>query len=79
MTLHGSLWTTDELNAMPTLSSGWCGDLKFDDGETRVWLYRVGLADGAPFENTVVIERLSYAGRWETSQTYNGDDITEDA
>jgi len=65
--------TTAELEDTPTLSKGWCGDLKVDDGETRVWLYRVGLADGAPYENTVLVERL-VDGRWETEVFYNGDD-----
>lgn len=69
--------TTRELDAMPTLSKGWCGDLKVDDGKTRVWLYRVGLADGAPFENTVQVERL-HDGRWETSVFYNGDNVSEE-
>lgn len=72
-------WTTAELREMETISSGWCGDLKYDDGETRVWLYRVGLADGAPFENTVQVERLGWHGRWETETFYNGDDIAEEA
>lgn len=64
---------------MPTISNGWCGDLKVDDGETRVWLYRVGTADGAAFENTVQVERLSHAGRWETECFYNGDNVSEEA
>lgn len=68
--------TTAELESAPTLSQGWCGDLKVDDGETRVWLYRVGLADGAPFEHTVQVEHLR-DGRWETAYFYNGDATEE--
>jgi hypothetical protein len=70
--------TTRELDNLPTLSNGWCGDLKVDDGATRVWLYRVGLADGAPFENTVQVERLR-DGRWATAYFYNGDNVAEEA
>lgn len=69
--------TTHELESLPTLSKGWCGDLKVDEDGERIWLYRVGLADGAPFENTVQVERL-HDGRWETEVFYNGDNPLEE-
>ncbi len=60
-----------ELDAMPTLSVGQTADLKFDNGETRIWLERVGVDDGSPYDNGVVIER--YDGRrWVTEEEYEG-------
>lgn len=56
-------FTLDQLEGMPTLSVGQADNLKYDDGEYRIWLSRCGAADGMPYDNQVTIERLD-SGRW---------------
>ena len=44
--IEGQLvFTIGELKALPTLCVGQTDDLKFDNGEIRVWVSRCGLAD----------------------------------
>jgi hypothetical protein len=38
--------TTAQIKAMPTIHSGHFANLKIDDGKMRVWVMRVGRADG---------------------------------
>lgn len=70
-------YTTAELDALPTLAIGQADSLKVDNGDgVRVWLSRVGKADDdtMPYEHTVYVERYDSAtGRWETVETYDGD------
>ena len=54
-----------ELESLPTLAVGQADNLKLDDGETRVWLCRCGVADGMPYDHQVTVERL-IDGRWTT-------------
>lgn len=49
------------LSTLPTLAQGQAADLKYDDGETRIWLSRCSAADGET--QPVQIERL-IEGRW---------------
>jgi hypothetical protein len=60
-----------ELEAMPTISQGHTGNLKFDNGRVRIWLERVGVDDGMPYDNGVIIEHLRN-GRWVTVEEYAG-------
>lgn len=63
-------YTLSELEALPTLAQGQADDLKMDDGNgTRVWLSRVGVDDGMPYDHQVTIERC-VDGRWITAETY---------
>lgn len=62
-----------ELEALPTLATGQTADLKYDDGQVRVWLHRTGLADGEDYERPVSIELLR-EGRWDEWDTVDGDD-----
>lgn len=62
-------FSLDQLNAMPTISGGHTDDLKFDDGTTRVWLSRLTVSDGMPYDNQVTIERLE-DGVWTTIEEY---------
>ena len=54
--------TVSDLSAMPTLAVGQADDLKYDDGEVRMWLSRCTARDG------LVGSRISYErlenGRW---------------
>ena len=43
-------YTVEELQAMPTLCQGQTDDLKVDDGNNRVWLSRMTLADGEIYQ-----------------------------
>ena len=62
-------YTLAELKGRATLSTGQADDLKIDNGNTRVWLSRCGVADGAECDNMVSIEeRIN--GRWEETETY---------
>lgn len=62
-----------DLADKPTLAVGQADNLKIDTGQTRYWLCRCGIEDGMEWENTVTVERL-INGRWETVDTYDGDD-----
>lgn len=70
--MNGYRYTAEELSELPTLSTGWTDNLKIDTGETRVWLARVGVEDGMPFDNGVTVERL-IDGCWEETEYYAGD------
>jgi hypothetical protein len=45
-----------ELEALPVLSTGQASDLRYNDGRTRIWTARTGLADGERFARRVTIE-----------------------
>lgn len=62
MTLH-------DLQSLPTLAVGQTDDLKFDNGEKRVWLSRMTVADGMPYDNQVTVEIL-VRGRWVILDQY---------
>jgi ribosomal protein S27E len=55
-------FTEEELEEMPTLAVGQADNLKYDDGEWRVWLSRVGPEDG--YEGPVVNYEHLEDGRW---------------
>jgi hypothetical protein len=57
------------LEAMPTLSVGQADNLKVDLGDTRIWLARVVVDDGMPYDNMVTVEKL-VDGIWETVEEY---------
>lgn len=64
-----------ELEALPTLSTSQADDLKYDDGETRVWLSRCGVADGNRWKHTVGVEEL-HGGRWVLVLEYDAEDVS---
>ena len=49
-------FTVVELNEMPRLRSGHFSNLVYDDGQYRIWLSRMTVADGAPFDNVIEVE-----------------------
>lgn len=53
------IYTLKELESMPTLEHGHDADLKVEDIERgiRIWLSRLGVEDGMPFDNAVIIEK----------------------
>lgn len=68
------LHTLPELTALPTIWSSHFDDLKIEEvnhgGERRVWLSRMTVADGAPYDNQVTVERKQDDGSWRTIVRY---------
>jgi len=61
-------FTSTELKRMPTLAVGQAEDLKYDDGEHRWWIDRVGPESGATHK--VSVEELLPTGLWRTVHEY---------
>lgn len=61
--------TLAELQSMPTLAVGQTCNLKIDRGNRRVWLSRMTVADGAPYDDQVTVEILD-RGRWVILDQY---------
>ena len=64
-------YTADFLEKLPTLAVGQSDDLKIDDGKTRIWLSRCGIADGMPYEKSISVEKL-IAGTWQQVKIFEG-------
>jgi len=64
-------YTASELEDMETIHSGQYDNLKIDTGLKRVWLSRLTVADGQPYDNQVTVESL-IDGRWIKTQEYQG-------
>jgi len=62
-------YTLTELKAMPTLSKGHFDNLKVDTGTERIWLSRMTIADGMPYNNQVTEEHL-IDGNWKIIREY---------
>lgn len=58
-----------ELQEMPTLYQGHFDNLKIDKGNVRVWLSRMTIADGAPYDNLVFVQEL-ICGDWIVIDEY---------
>jgi hypothetical protein len=61
--------TLEELEALPTLATGQTCNLKYDNGNSRVWLSRCTVEDGELFDNKVTVESLT-DGMWQTVAVY---------
>jgi len=62
-------YTLKQLEGLETISQGQADDLKIEDGNTRVWLSRMTIEDGMPYNNQVAIEKLQ-DGCWSTIEEY---------
>lgn len=73
--LNDHRYTKDELKDLPTISQGQFSDLKVEDTRhdppVRVWLSRMTVADGMPFNNAVEIEHC-IDGCWVEVERYEG-------
>ena len=69
--------TTKQLEVMPTLLVSHTCDMKFDDGEVRLFLSRCDMRDGEPFDNTAYIEAKDESGRWIDQGYYDADSPPE--
>ena len=63
-------YTLRELQAMETISQGHTDDLKIKSEDIKVWLSRMTIEDGMPYNNMVTIEKLTNDGRWEIIEEY---------
>jgi len=62
------MYTLAELEAMPTLTVGQADDLKIETETRRVWLSRLGVADGMPYANQVTEEYRDPGQHWGQSR-----------
>jgi NAD(P)H-flavin reductase len=62
-------YSLQELENRPTLRVGQYANLKVDNSKRRVWLSRMSVEDGEPFNNKVTVERL-IEGRWIEVESY---------
>ena len=62
-------YTLRELQTMKTITQGYTDDLKVKTGDTKVWLSRMTVEDGMPYDNMVTVEKL-INGRWEVIEEY---------
>lgn len=63
-------YTLKELEGLKTMMQGQADDLKIEDGNTRVWLSRMTIEDGMPYNNQVTVEELNKNGSWNTIEEY---------
>ena len=54
---------------MKTIESGHFDNLKHDDGKTRIWLSRMTVEDGMPYNNQVTVEKKK-KGDWKKVDEY---------
>lgn len=69
-------YTLAELENLPTLSTGHTDNLKISEPGRKVWLARIGIADGMPYDHEVTVERL-IDGVWTTTETYPAGGATD--
>ena len=63
-------YTLKELEGLKTIMQGQADDLKIEDGNIRVWLSRMTIGDGMPYNNQVTVEKLDENGSWNTIEEY---------
>lgn len=63
-------YTLKEISALPTLSQGHADDLKAESATRRVWLSRMTIEDGQPYNNQVTVEWLNSRYEWKIYKQY---------
>lgn len=66
-------YTLKQLEEIPTITQGQTDDLKLEELETRVWLSRMTIEDGQPYNNQVTVEQVKYINgvpTWKTIKQY---------
>lgn len=68
-------YTKKELESMPTISQGHTSNLKVEDYNhnppVRVWLSRMSIEDGMPYNDAVEVEHC-INGCWKLVEQYEG-------
>ena len=62
-------YTLRELQQMKTIEQGPTDNLKIKTGDIKIWLSRMTVEDGMPYNNMVTVEKL-IDGKWETIEEY---------
>ena len=62
-------YALEDLERRATIYQGHFADLKLDGETERVWLSRMTIEDGEPYNNKVTVERLEN-GRWVEAREY---------
>ena len=62
-------FTLKELQQLETITQGHTDNLKIKTENTKVWLSRMTVEDGMPYDNMVTVEKL-INGRWEVMEEY---------
>ena len=62
-------YTLKQMERMPTIGQGHTDDLKVETDDTRIWLSRMTIEDGMPYNNEVTIEKLQ-DGKWLAVRSY---------
>lgn len=64
-------YSLSELKSMPTIKEDHFMNLKVETEDTRIWLSRMTKADGADYNNEVLIEKLNpKTYNWEHFESY---------
>lgn len=64
-------YTLKQLQARKTIAQGQADDLKIETAQHRVWLSRMTIEDGMPYNNQVTVERFNtVSGNWLTVDEY---------
>ncbi len=58
------MYTLKQLEAMETVHKGHFDDLKFDNGVIQIWLSRMTIEDGMPYNNQVIESWCLNTGEW---------------
>ena len=64
-------YTSKQLKEMPTLEQGHYDNLKIKTETTKVWLSRMTVGDGQPYDNEITVEEL-INGIWTVTRQYEG-------
>ena len=65
--------TPNEYREMPSIHSGHFDNLVHETSDTRVWVSRMTIGDGAPENEQVTIEHL-IGGRWQITRESRGNE-----
>ena len=64
-------YTLKQLEKLPTIRVGHTDDLKIESGIGHVWLSRMTVEDGMPYDNQVTIELFdNKKGQWVIKKQY---------
>ena len=64
LALMGEAEAENKIRRMHTISQGHTDNLKAESGGVRIWVSRMTVADGAPCDNQIMVEKL-IEDRWE--------------
>lgn len=62
-------FTLKEIKALPTIRSSHFDNLKIDTGSDRIWISRMTIQDGMPYNNQITHEKL-IRGNWKIVDQY---------